>query len=251
MADYGLEELVYELNSGARLARVAAADAMTAKTPEQPRFVAGALGPTNRRPRFRRMSTIRAFALSPSTIWSTAYREAGARLDRRRRRSAAGRNRLRHAELPRRRSSPSISMFEERAPHAGHGLGHDHRRQRPHPVGPDGRGVLELDRACRSAERRHQLRARRRGCAPIHRGTVADCRHPVSCHPNAGLPNEFGGYDETPEIWPQISASMRQRLAQYRRWLLRHHAGAYPGHRRSRAGLPPRRLPEVEPRCRA
>ncbi len=21
----------------------------------------------------------------------------------------------------------------------------------------------------------------------------------VSCHPNAGLPNEFGGYDETPE----------------------------------------------------
>ena len=22
---------------------------------------------------------------------------------------------------------------------------------------------------------------------------------PVSCHPNAGLPNEFGGYDDTPE----------------------------------------------------
>ncbi|PIW27471.1 MAG: methionine synthase [Rhodospirillales bacterium CG15_BIG_FIL_POST_REV_8_21_14_020_66_15] len=47
-ADYGTEALVYELNyEGARLAR-AAADAWTAKTPDRPRFVAGAIGPTNR-----------------------------------------------------------------------------------------------------------------------------------------------------------------------------------------------------------
>jgi 5-methyltetrahydrofolate--homocysteine methyltransferase len=47
-ADYGTEALAYELNrEGARLAREAA-DAMTAKTPEKPRWVAGALGPTNR-----------------------------------------------------------------------------------------------------------------------------------------------------------------------------------------------------------
>jgi 5-methyltetrahydrofolate--homocysteine methyltransferase len=45
-ADYGLEHLAYELNvAGARLAREAA-DAMS--TPERPRFVAGAIGPTNR-----------------------------------------------------------------------------------------------------------------------------------------------------------------------------------------------------------
>jgi len=45
-ADYGMEELVTELNfEGARLAREAA-DA--AATPEKPRFVAGAMGPTNR-----------------------------------------------------------------------------------------------------------------------------------------------------------------------------------------------------------
>jgi len=31
---------------------------------------------------------------------------------------------------------------------------------------------------------------------------VADTR--VSCHPNAGLPNEFGGYDETPESMARI-----------------------------------------------
>ncbi len=47
-ADYGMEALAYELNKeGARLAREAA-DAATAKTPDKPRFVAGALGPTNR-----------------------------------------------------------------------------------------------------------------------------------------------------------------------------------------------------------
>ncbi len=47
-ADYGLESLVYELNvEGARLARQCA-DAMTAKTPNKPRYVAGVLGPTSR-----------------------------------------------------------------------------------------------------------------------------------------------------------------------------------------------------------
>jgi 5-methyltetrahydrofolate--homocysteine methyltransferase len=47
-ADYGLESLAYEMNlAGARLAKQAAA-AWTAKTPDQPRFVAGAIGPSNR-----------------------------------------------------------------------------------------------------------------------------------------------------------------------------------------------------------
>jgi 5-methyltetrahydrofolate--homocysteine methyltransferase len=47
-ADYGLEDIAYELNvAAAKLAREAA-DAWTAKTPEKPRFVAGAIGPTNR-----------------------------------------------------------------------------------------------------------------------------------------------------------------------------------------------------------
>ncbi|WP_296261418.1 MULTISPECIES: methionine synthase [unclassified Pseudomonas] len=47
-ADYGMEALVYELNvEGARLARKVA-DAKTLETPDQPRFVAGVLGPTSR-----------------------------------------------------------------------------------------------------------------------------------------------------------------------------------------------------------
>lgn len=63
MADYGMESLVRELNlAGARLARKAA-DAYS--TPDKPRFVAGAIGPTNRtlslspdvnRPGFRAIS---------------------------------------------------------------------------------------------------------------------------------------------------------------------------------------------------
>ncbi|MDQ2772664.1 MAG: methionine synthase, partial [Bacteroidota bacterium] len=45
-ADYGLEHVVYELNyESARLAREAAEEY---STPERPRFVAGAVGPTNR-----------------------------------------------------------------------------------------------------------------------------------------------------------------------------------------------------------
>ncbi|WP_249693819.1 methionine synthase [Stappia sp. WLB 29] len=47
-ADYAMEELAYELNLvGARLAREAC-DIVTARDPARPRFVAGALGPTNR-----------------------------------------------------------------------------------------------------------------------------------------------------------------------------------------------------------
>ncbi|MBX3652173.1 MAG: methionine synthase [Burkholderiales bacterium] len=48
MADYHMEDLVYEMNvEAARLAR-AAADTYETKDPSRPRFVAGALGPTNR-----------------------------------------------------------------------------------------------------------------------------------------------------------------------------------------------------------
>ena len=47
-SDYHLEELVYELNyESARIAREAARE-MTAKDPSKPRFVAGAIGPTNK-----------------------------------------------------------------------------------------------------------------------------------------------------------------------------------------------------------
>ena len=47
-ADYGTQDLAREINrEAARLAR-AAADAMTARTPDRPRYVLGSLGPTNK-----------------------------------------------------------------------------------------------------------------------------------------------------------------------------------------------------------
>lgn len=48
MADYHLENLVYELNyESAKLAKEVAVE-FTAKNPDKPRFVAGSIGPTNR-----------------------------------------------------------------------------------------------------------------------------------------------------------------------------------------------------------
>ncbi len=48
MADYGMEDIAHEMNvAAAQLAREAA-DVWTEKTPDRPRLVAGAIGPTNR-----------------------------------------------------------------------------------------------------------------------------------------------------------------------------------------------------------
>jgi 5-methyltetrahydrofolate--homocysteine methyltransferase len=48
MEDYGMQELVYELNyESAKIAKEVAEE-FTAKEPHKPRFVAGAIGPTNR-----------------------------------------------------------------------------------------------------------------------------------------------------------------------------------------------------------
>ncbi|WP_299117654.1 homocysteine S-methyltransferase family protein [uncultured Winogradskyella sp.] len=48
MADYNMEDLVYELNfESAKIAK-AVAEEFTSKNPKKPRFVAGSIGPTNR-----------------------------------------------------------------------------------------------------------------------------------------------------------------------------------------------------------
>lgn len=48
MADYKLEHIVYELNVAAAKVARKVADEFTTKTPDKPRFVAGSLGPTNK-----------------------------------------------------------------------------------------------------------------------------------------------------------------------------------------------------------
>ncbi len=48
LGDYGMEELAYELNLEAALLARRVCDEMTAQTPDKPRYVGGALGPTTR-----------------------------------------------------------------------------------------------------------------------------------------------------------------------------------------------------------
>lgn len=48
MADYKLESIVYEINAAAAALAVSAADRYTALNPSKPRFVAGAVGPTSK-----------------------------------------------------------------------------------------------------------------------------------------------------------------------------------------------------------
>jgi len=48
MADYGLEDYVYEINKRSAELAVQAAQRFTAENPEKPRFVAGSMGPTNK-----------------------------------------------------------------------------------------------------------------------------------------------------------------------------------------------------------
>ena len=101
---------------------------------------------------------------------------------------------------------------------------------------------------------RPQLRARRRGDARPYRraiGRVADTL--VCAYPNAGLPNEFGQYDESPEYMARADRRVRRRRPrQHRRRLLRHDAGPYRARspRRSR-GTAPRAVPAIEPRAAA
>ncbi|MEZ4718724.1 MAG: homocysteine S-methyltransferase family protein [Caldilineaceae bacterium] len=96
-ADYGMEALAYELNVAAATLARAVVDEVTAATPEKPRFVAGALGPTNKTaslspdvndPSFRNISYDQLVA---------AYKEQ-ARAAGRRRGPAAHRDHLRHAQ---------------------------------------------------------------------------------------------------------------------------------------------------------
>ena len=151
---------------GARLARQAADEAGG-------RFVAGSIGPLNV-----------TLSLSPR-VEDPAYRavtfDAGPRrvrgadrgARRGRRRPAADRDDLRHAQ----REGRDRRRPRGRAAPAAVDLGDDRRPERPDPVRADRRGVLELDRARRAAGRRRELLARRRRDAPARRRPGPARRH--------------------------------------------------------------------------
>ncbi|SVE35188.1 uncharacterized protein METZ01_LOCUS488042, partial [marine metagenome] len=74
---------------------------------------------------------------------------------------------------------------------------------------------------------------------------------PVSCHPNAGLPNAFGEYDETPDV---TSSIIREFAEAGFVNIVGGCCGTVPAHIEAIvdavAGIPPRTVPTLEPRCR-
>ena len=86
-----------------------------------------------------------------------------------------------------------------------------------------------------------------------HLAEIADVADTFVCaYPNAGLPNAFGQYDESPEAMAaQIGGFARRRPRQHRRRMLRLDARPHPRHRRSRPRHSSRaRFPKVAPLMR-
>ncbi len=250
-ADYAMEDLVPELNrEGARLAREVA-DEFTAKTPDRPRWVAGVLGPTNRtasispdvnNPAFRNVTFTELVAtyleaaralveggadiLMIETVFDTlnckaaifAVQELFDELG---------------FELPimisgtitdasgRTLTGQTTEAFLNSVMHA-----------RPLSIG--------LNCALGAAELRPYVE---------ELATRAAC--PVSAHPNAGLPNEFGEYDETPE---EMAAILDEFAASGFLNIVGGCCGTTPEHVRAIgeavAKHAPRKVPEIEPACR-
>jgi 5-methyltetrahydrofolate--homocysteine methyltransferase len=251
LADYGMQELAYELNLvAAQLARTEC-DAVAAADPSRPRFVVGAIGPTNRTasispdvndPGARNITYVElvdayleqanglvdggADVLMIETIFDTLNAKAAifaveTLFEQRGRRwpvmisgtitDASGRT----------LSGQVTEAFWNSVRHA-----------RPLLVG--------LNCALGAAEMRPYL-------AEVSR--IADCF--VSCHPNAGLPNAFGEYDEAPD---QTAAIVREFADSGLVNILGGCCGTTPEHIGAIAtltsGIAPRVAPERPSACR-
>ncbi len=203
-ADYGMEDLAYELNyESARLAREAA-DAVTELDESRPRFVAGGLGPTNRTASISPDVNDPGFRNTSFELLVEAYAEqAGGLVD-------GGADLLLVETIFDTLNAKAAifaleTLFEERGRRwpviisgtitdaSGRTLSgqvteafwNSVRHARPLAIG--------LNCALGAAEIRPYL-------AELSR--VADCF--VSCYPNAGLPNAFGEYDETPDQMSEV-----------------------------------------------
>ncbi len=244
LADYGLEHLAYELNAaGARLAREAC-DAAEAKDPARPRFVVGVLGPTSRtasispdvnRPGFR--------AISFDEL-RVAYREAADGL------IDGGADALMvETVFDTLNAKAALFAIEEAFEARGERLpvmisgtitdasGRTLSGQTAEAFWYSLRHAMPLSIGLNCALGAKELRAHVAVLAQ-----VADAH--VSAHPNAGLPNAFGGYDETPE---DMAGLLREFAESGLLNIVGGCCGTTPEHIRAIgeavAGLPPRVLP--------
>lgn len=199
MADYGMESLAGEINrAGAQLARDAADD-WTQRTPNRLRFVAGAIGPTNRTASLSPDVNDPAFRNITFDDLREAYREAAAAL-------IEGDVDVLLVETVFDTLNAKAALFaiEEvfddlgiRLPVMVSGTitdlsGRNLSGQTPEAFWNSIRHARPFSVGLNCALGAAQLRPY---VAELSR--VADSR--ISAYPNAGLPNEFGAYDELPE----------------------------------------------------
>ncbi|TWI12675.1 homocysteine S-methyltransferase family protein [Aerolutibacter ruishenii] len=247
LADYGLQHLARELNvEGARLAR-AACDEAEARDPSQPRFVIGVLGPTSRtaslspdvnRPGFR------AIGFDELRV---AYREAADGL------IDGGADILMvETVFDTLNAKAALFAIEEAFDARGARL----------PVMVSGT-ITDASGRTLSGQTAEAFWYSLRHAQPLAIGLncalgakdlrvhidvlarVADAY--VSCHPNAGLPNAFGGYDETPD---DMAAVLRSFAEAGLLNLVGGCCGTTPGHiaaiAAAVAGVTRRELPTLE-----
>jgi len=203
-SDYGMEDLVYELNfEAARIARIEA-DKKTLETPEKPRFVAGAVGPTSRtasispdvnNPGFRNTSFQELFDNYYETV--KALVDGGSDII------------LIETIFDTLNAEAAIYATEQYFIDSGNKL----------PIMISGT-ITDASGRTLSGQTAEAFLISVEHCKPISIGfncaLGADALRPyikelsdksssyVSAHPNAGLPNEFGEYDQTPEEMADI-----------------------------------------------
>lgn len=246
-ADYHLQHLVYELNkAGASVAR-ACCDAMEAATPDKPRFVIGVLGPTSRTasispnvndPGFRNTSfdelrgTYReaieglidgnADILMVETIFDTLNAKAALYAIEEVFDTRGGRLPVMISGTITDASGRTLSGQTAEAFYTS--MAHS----RPLSIG--------LNCALGARDLREHVETL---------ANIAGCH--VSAHPNAGLPNAFGEYDETPE---EMATTLKEFAEAGLLNLVGGCCGTTPAHIKAIAeavaGIPPRRLPSTQ-----
>ena len=208
-ADYGLQSRVRELNlAGARLAR-AAADDYTRRTPDRPRWVIGVLGPTTRTASLSPDVNDPGFRNVTFVDLVNAYREqADALLE-------GGVDTL-MVETIFDTLNSKAALFAVRGLLEERGLAADVPVMVSGTItDASGRTLSGQTLEAFWASVRHgNLFSMGLNCAlgakqlrPYVEELARLADVPVSVHPNAGLPNAFGGYDETPE---SMSALIRE-----------------------------------------
>jgi methionine synthase I (cobalamin-dependent) len=204
LADYGMQDVAYELNVAAAALARAECDAMTARTPDRPRYVLGTLGPTNR------TASISPDVNDPGARNVTFDELVEAYLEQARGLVDGGADVLLVETI-------FDTLNAKAAIYALETLFEEHGRRWPVMISgtitdASGRTLSgQVTEAFWYSVRHARPLAIGLNCAlgagelrpyVAELSRIADCF--VSAHPNAGLPNAFGEYDETPEAMARV-----------------------------------------------